>query len=296
MPALPPQHDEETHNHDRHRAVQRGALGRGRRRQLRRDAGPAAAAGPDLAGPSTCTPSSRTSSSPSEEWERGDRLPHPHRADVHRRAAGVHPALRRARASRCWSRRSTTGPAARPPSPPCSGPFHMVESPRRELGDDIALDGKGDPVPGHRAGSPVRTAHRWPARTVDVWQANEDGFYDVQQPGDPARAATCAGCSPPTPRAGSGSARSCPGTTRSPTTARSAAAGGHRPAPEPARRTCTSSSAAPGLPAGDHARLRRGQPLPGLRRGVRGQGEPDPGRCPRSTTRPRGRPANRSAR
>ena len=56
-------------------------------------------------------------------------------------------------------------------------------SPPRELGANIALDGKGRALPGHRRGSPGPAAHRWPARTVDVWQANDDGFYDVQQPG-----------------------------------------------------------------------------------------------------------------
>ena len=85
------------------------------------------------------------------------------------------------------------------------GPFHMVASPPRELGADIALDGKGEPclVTGRvrgPAGAPV------PGATVDVWQANDDGFYDVQQPGRAARAATCAACSPPTTRASSGSA------------------------------------------------------------------------------------------
>jgi hydroxyquinol 1,2-dioxygenase len=62
------------------------------------------------------------------------------------------------------------------------GPFHLVESPRRELGDTIdlvgtgaaclvegrVLDVRGDPVPGAQ---------------LDVWQANDQGFYDVQQPG-----------------------------------------------------------------------------------------------------------------
>jgi protocatechuate 3,4-dioxygenase beta subunit len=62
------------------------------------------------------------------------------------------------------------------------GPFHMVESPRRELGADIALDGKGTPclVSGQVTGpdgEPLAGA------SVDVWQTNEDGFYDVQQPG-----------------------------------------------------------------------------------------------------------------
>jgi len=61
------------------------------------------------------------------------------------------------------------------------GPFHMVASPPRELGEDIALDGKGTPclVSGQVTGpdgAPLAGA------TVDVWQTNEDGFYDVQQP------------------------------------------------------------------------------------------------------------------
>ncbi|MQA33137.1 intradiol ring-cleavage dioxygenase [Modestobacter roseus] len=61
------------------------------------------------------------------------------------------------------------------------GPFHVVESPPRALGDDIALDGKGTPclVSGRvtgPGGEPLAGA------SVDVWQTNEDGFYDVQQP------------------------------------------------------------------------------------------------------------------
>lgn len=62
------------------------------------------------------------------------------------------------------------------------GPFHMVESPPREIGADIALDGKGEPtlVTGQVSdvnGKPVAGA------LVDVWQANDEGYYDVQQPG-----------------------------------------------------------------------------------------------------------------
>ncbi|HET9899085.1 MAG TPA: intradiol ring-cleavage dioxygenase [Streptosporangiaceae bacterium] len=62
------------------------------------------------------------------------------------------------------------------------GPFHLVASPPRELGATIALDGKGDPclVSGQVTGpdgEPLAGA------LVDVWQANADGFYDVQQPG-----------------------------------------------------------------------------------------------------------------
>jgi hydroxyquinol 1,2-dioxygenase len=61
------------------------------------------------------------------------------------------------------------------------GPFHMTESPVRELGDDINQDGKGIPclVSGRVTGpdgEPLAGA------VIDVWQTNEDGFYDVQQP------------------------------------------------------------------------------------------------------------------
>src|SRR3954464_5055357 len=62
------------------------------------------------------------------------------------------------------------------------GPFHMVESPPRELGENIALDGKGTPclVTGRVTGP---DGEPLPGALVDVWQANDDGFYDVQQPG-----------------------------------------------------------------------------------------------------------------
>jgi len=62
------------------------------------------------------------------------------------------------------------------------GPFHVAAAPRRKLGDQISLDAKGTPclVSGRVVsvdGEPIAGA------VVDVWQANEDGFYDVQQPG-----------------------------------------------------------------------------------------------------------------
>jgi hydroxyquinol 1,2-dioxygenase len=61
------------------------------------------------------------------------------------------------------------------------GPFHMVESPVRALGADIDLVGTGTPclVTGRVVsvdGRPLAGA------TLDVWQANDQGFYDVQQP------------------------------------------------------------------------------------------------------------------
>ncbi|WP_242884202.1 intradiol ring-cleavage dioxygenase [Actinomadura litoris] len=61
------------------------------------------------------------------------------------------------------------------------GPFHMVASPPRESGADIAEDGKGTPclVTGSVTGADGRPV---PGATVDVWQANDEGYYDVQQP------------------------------------------------------------------------------------------------------------------
>lgn len=61
------------------------------------------------------------------------------------------------------------------------GPFHVVESPKRESGDSVDLMGGGEPcVVSLRVtsadGSPLAGA------SVDVWQCTEDGFYDVQQP------------------------------------------------------------------------------------------------------------------
>ncbi|HKS47499.1 MAG TPA: intradiol ring-cleavage dioxygenase [Amycolatopsis sp.] len=61
------------------------------------------------------------------------------------------------------------------------GPFHLVSSPDRPLGADINLTGTGKPclVTGSVRdidGRPV------PGATVDVWQADADGFYDVQKP------------------------------------------------------------------------------------------------------------------
>ncbi|MBV9076014.1 MAG: 6-chlorohydroxyquinol-1,2-dioxygenase, partial [Methylobacteriaceae bacterium] len=62
------------------------------------------------------------------------------------------------------------------------GPFYVPDAPRYAHGANICLDGKGEPlvVAGRvvdTAGTPI------PGATIDVWQTNEDGFYDVQQKG-----------------------------------------------------------------------------------------------------------------
>ena len=61
------------------------------------------------------------------------------------------------------------------------GPFHVVESPVRSLGDTIDLVGTGTPCV--VTGRVVSVdGSRIPGATIDVWQANDQGFYDVQQP------------------------------------------------------------------------------------------------------------------
>ncbi|MFJ9723907.1 intradiol ring-cleavage dioxygenase [Streptomyces sp. NPDC101209] len=61
------------------------------------------------------------------------------------------------------------------------GPFHMTESPARPLGANIDLVGGGEPcaVSGRVVsgdGTPL------PGAAIDVWQADGNGFYDVQRP------------------------------------------------------------------------------------------------------------------
>jgi catechol 1,2-dioxygenase len=62
------------------------------------------------------------------------------------------------------------------------GPFHVPDAPELQMGADICLDQKGEPmlVRGRildTGGNPIDGAR------IDVWQANDEGFYDVQQKG-----------------------------------------------------------------------------------------------------------------
>ncbi|SEM88976.1 hydroxyquinol 1,2-dioxygenase [Loktanella fryxellensis] len=62
------------------------------------------------------------------------------------------------------------------------GPFHVDGAPELPMGANICLDGKGEPmqVQGRilsTDGQPIAGA------VIDVWQTNDDGFYDVQQKG-----------------------------------------------------------------------------------------------------------------
>ena len=61
------------------------------------------------------------------------------------------------------------------------GPFHVQNAPKKEMGENINYDGKGEPafifgMVKDTEGNPINGAE------IDVWQANEDGFYDIQQP------------------------------------------------------------------------------------------------------------------
>ena len=253
----------------------RNASARGGGRQLRGHARPAAAAGDDLAGRGTCTPSSRTSSSTEAEWAARDRLPDPHRADVQRRAAGVHPALRRAR--RLDARRDD--------QPPHRRHVHRVHRARAVPHGRVARrerwattspwTARATPclVSGRVTGP---TASRSPAPRVDVWQANEDGFYDVQQPERPAGGQPARAVHRRRRRAGSGSRRSCPRYYPIPDdgpVGQLLAATGRHPY-RPAHLHFIAS--APGYrPVTTHVFV-AAVAVPRLRRCLRGQGEPDP--------------------
>ena len=136
-------------------------------------------------------------------------------------------------ASRCSSRRSTTGPAGR----------HRVHRARAlPHGRVAAARARRRTSPWTArasrawspAGSPAPDGEPLAGATVDVWQANDDGFYDVQQPGvqpernlrglftadDDGRVLVPLGRAPVLPDPGRRPGRR--------------AAGGHRPAPQPA--------------------------------------------------------------
>ena len=93
------------------------------------------------------------------------------------------------------------------------GPFYLEGAPHYPNGADICLDHKGEPtlVRGRILdidGNPVAGA------TIDVWQTNDDGFYDVQQKAC-SRNTICAASSPRRRTGATGSAPSSRASTRS---------------------------------------------------------------------------------
>ena len=74
-------------------------------------------------------------------------------------------------------RSTTANPLARQ-NPPFLGPFHLADAPELPMGANICLDAKGEAmlVRGRivdTSGNPI------PQAKIDVWQANDEGFYDV---------------------------------------------------------------------------------------------------------------------
>jgi hydroxyquinol 1,2-dioxygenase len=62
------------------------------------------------------------------------------------------------------------------------GPFHVPDAPRCENGANICRDGKGEPLVVR--GRVLNTNGAIvPGALIDIWQTNDDGFYDVQQKG-----------------------------------------------------------------------------------------------------------------
>ncbi|MBN9262840.1 MAG: intradiol ring-cleavage dioxygenase [Hyphomicrobium sp.] len=60
------------------------------------------------------------------------------------------------------------------------GPFHVASSPLKKMGDTINLEDKGEPL--IVSGTVVdENGKAIEGAMLDVWQANSEGFYDVQQ-------------------------------------------------------------------------------------------------------------------
>ena len=122
------------------------------------------------------------------------------------------------------------------------GPFFVEDAPAIELGGDIAAAPPGEPC--WVEGTVTDTdGNRVPGARIEVWEADEDGFYDVQYDDD-----RVAGAGTPVRRRrrpvrvlGTAPRRR----TRSRTTARSAACSPRPGAPRCAPRTCTSWSPRP---------------------------------------------------
>lgn len=61
------------------------------------------------------------------------------------------------------------------------GPFYRSDSPKRQLGADICLDGKGERM-AVRGQVCDLDGHPVPGASIETWQANGEGHYENQQP------------------------------------------------------------------------------------------------------------------
>ena len=138
-------------------------------------------------------------------------------------------------ARRCRPSPSTTRPMGTPPRRPSSVRSSSRAPPRSALGGDIASVRPVSPA-GWRVRSATPTVTRSPAR-LEVWEADDDGFYDVQYGDDrtAARGHLFSWRGRPY-----GSGRSPRRRIRSRTTARSAGCSRRRGARRCGRRICTS--------------------------------------------------------
>ncbi len=114
------------------------------------------------------------------EWENGHRLSDAYWTDLFRRKAGVHSIERHLRCINA-GRRDRQQASQRRDREHRPRPVSRGRSPRRSIGDNISLDGRGESClyVGRVLdldGKPISGA------TIDVWSDNAEGFYDVQQP------------------------------------------------------------------------------------------------------------------
>ena len=114
-----------------------------------------------------------------DEWNKRHRVPHRRRAHHRRQAPGVHPALRRPRRLDADHRGEQRSRTATPPKPRCSAPSSSRTPPKSRSAatspaappaqpcwvEGTVTDTDGNPVPNAR---------------IEVWEADDDGFYDVQ--------------------------------------------------------------------------------------------------------------------
>ena len=116
------------------------------------------------------------------EWEYADRFPDPRRPEVHAKPAGIHPAVGRASASRCWWTPSTIARARVRRRRRCWGRSTSASTrscrtaptfPRTFPGDRMFVQGRVTDL----SGKPLANV------PVDVWHADDDGWYDLQKTG-----------------------------------------------------------------------------------------------------------------